>query len=87
VEVTVSDSITIVRFLENFINMFCWSMKLKKTANTYNLNASNEVLIKLTKSKLEQLCLALKKYLLIFIIVNRVIIFLRCYEKYFNNKL
>jgi len=48
---------------------------IDQTDNTYNLNASNEALIKTSKAKPKQLRLALLKHLLVFIIVNRVIIF------------
>ncbi len=59
---------------------------IDQTANTYNLNACNKVLIKTSKAKLKQLRLTLLKHLLILIIVNRVIIF-RMVQKYFSNKL
>ncbi len=48
---------------------------IDQTANTYNLNACNEALIKTSKAKPKQLRLALLKHLLVFIVVNRVIIF------------
>jgi hypothetical protein len=47
---------------------------------------ADEALINLAKAKLKQLSLALSKHLLIFIIVNRAIIF-KMLQKYFSNKL
>jgi hypothetical protein len=63
-----------------------WVMILIKITNNYNLNAYNKALSKTSKSKLEQLQLALLNHLLRFIIVNRVIIF-NMLPKYLSNKL
>jgi hypothetical protein len=49
---------------------------IEQTANTYNLNVCNKVLIKTSKpNKLKQLGLALLKQILIFVIVSRADIF------------
>ncbi len=75
---------------------------VEQTANTYKLNAGNEPLIETRKAKLNQLGLALLKHLLIFIIVNRDIIFMmfktpseihldlfwiQCYKTFYDRKL
>jgi hypothetical protein len=46
---------------------------IEQTANTYNLNTFNKVLIKTSKAKLKQLRLALLRHILIYIFVNGAI--------------
>jgi hypothetical protein len=79
-------TIIVLRFLKNLAFVIVLGNNIEQTTSAYYLNAYNEVLIKLAQAKHKQTSLALLKHLLIFIVVNRVIIF-KMLPKYFSNKL
>jgi hypothetical protein len=51
------------------------SKDIEQTANTYNLNAFNKALVKISKAILTKIRLALLKHILIIIILIKAVIF------------